>query len=242
MIDAHTHLEKGPLTIDYVMRFVKQAKAKGIDTLHILDHSHRFVEFKPIYEKYRDFEVQDKWLEPKFQNHLQDSINLKNEFQKLDVGIDVKFGLEICYQKDQNETIINILKDYNFDFLIGSVHAVDYRIYDCSFSKELLFDQYDVDDIYRKYYEEQFALIESDIFTQIGHPDQIKICGKYPSYYLTETYEKFAKLANEHHIIVENNTGSHYRYNHEDLGINKQFLDILKKNSCEMVTSSDTLP
>ena len=50
MIDGHTHLENGPLTPDYCMEFIEAAVAKGIDTLHILDHTHRFIEFAPMYE------------------------------------------------------------------------------------------------------------------------------------------------------------------------------------------------
>lgn len=50
MIDAHVHLENGPLSKDYVFEFIKSAQEKGIDHLQILDHTHRFFEFKEMYE------------------------------------------------------------------------------------------------------------------------------------------------------------------------------------------------
>ena len=45
MIDGHVHLENGDLSVDYAMQFVDAAVKKGIRTLQILDHTHRFLEF-----------------------------------------------------------------------------------------------------------------------------------------------------------------------------------------------------
>ena len=38
---------------------------------------------------------------------------------------------------------------------------------------------------------------------------------------------------------MENNTGIHYRYGHEDMGTNPVFLDILKSNGVKIMTASD---
>lgn len=40
MIDAHTHLENGDLSIEYVHKFIDAAKEKGITHLQVLDHTH----------------------------------------------------------------------------------------------------------------------------------------------------------------------------------------------------------
>ena len=241
MIDAHTHLERGPLTLEYVKEFVDSAIKNNIDTLHILDHTHRFIEFKPIYENYRFLHEQDNWLngDNKFTDSIQDYIKLIEECKKISFPIEVKFGLEVCYQDAEKEKIKQLLSNYQYDFVIGSIHAVDYRIFDCSFSKEVLWNVLPVDEIYKKYFEQEYSLIESDLFTQIGHPDQIKMLDIYPSYDLTPYYEEFAVLAKEHNINVEANTGSHYRYGHSDIGLNKDFLDILKKYDCKIITASD---
>ena len=45
MIDAHTHLENGDLSIEYVHKFIDAAKEKGITHLQILDHTHRSVSY-----------------------------------------------------------------------------------------------------------------------------------------------------------------------------------------------------
>ena len=49
-----------------------------------------------------------------------------------------------------------------------------------NFSKEILWNKYDVDDIYKRYYELVFDLVKSDLFTQLAHPDTIKMFNYYP--------------------------------------------------------------
>ena len=50
MIDGHMHLENGPLTVEYAMKFVDAGVKAGMDTIQILDHTHRFLEFQEMYE------------------------------------------------------------------------------------------------------------------------------------------------------------------------------------------------
>lgn len=242
MIDGHMHLENGPLTKEYVLQFVEEAKNKGIKTIHILDHTHRFIEFEPIYADLREYEIQDKWLNNKamkFKDHLITYIDLMKEIQTMDLDVEVKYGLEVCYTPHAEEYLREVLSQYKFDFLIGSIHSVDGILYDMGFSKELLFDVYDIDYIYKRYYELICNVIESGLFTQIGHLDQIKLFNYYPTYDLKPTYQKIAELLNKYHVKAENNTGIHYRYGHKDIGLNDELLQVLKDNHVEMITSSD---
>ena len=108
-----------------------------------------------------------------------------------------------------------------------------------SFSKELLWDKYDVNHIYRRYYELIFQLIESDLFTQLAHPDTIKLFEIYPTYDLKPTYTQLAQLLNEHHMKAENNVGCYYRYHHPDMGLSDELLKILVENHVDIITASD---
>lgn len=68
MIDGHVHLEKGPLTVAYVMEMVDAAVRMGMDTLQILDHTHRFHEFEPLYTTVKArHPLQAAWLAKKRQ-------------------------------------------------------------------------------------------------------------------------------------------------------------------------------
>jgi len=240
MIDGHVHLENGPLSKEYVFEFIKEAISKGIDELQILDHTHRFKQFAPIYEGCKINEAQINWLKSDLRDSIYDYIKLIEEMKKETLPIKVSFGLEVCYQPKEEERIKTLINDlYDWDFLVGSVHSIDYLVYDSLWSKKILWDKYNADDIYKRYYEIMFDLVKSDLFSQLAHPDTIKMFNIYPSYDLTDTYNKLAKLLNEHHMKVENNVGCYYRYNHKDMGLSDELLKIFKDNNCDLITASD---
>ena len=240
MIDGHMHLENGPLTKEYVYEFIDEAILKGIDEIQILDHTHRFKEFAPIYERCKINDAQIDWLKHDLRNSIYEYIDLIEEMKKETLPIKVKFGLEVCYQPLEEDNIKKLIKDiYNWDFLVGSVHAIDYLVYDSAWSKAELWNKYDVDYIYKRYYEIMFDLVKSDLFDQLAHPDTIKMFNYYPTYDLTDTYNKLADLLNEHHMKVENNVGCYYRYHHKDMGLADDLLAIFKKHNCELITVSD---
>jgi len=239
MIDGHTHLDKGPLTKDYVYRFIHQAIKMGIDDLQIVNHTHRFQEFKPMYEKYKIVPEQKAWLDKDLEYSIYDYIALIEEMKKEELPIKVSFGLEVCYAHEDEELIRKLLSIYKWDFLIGSLHGINFYMYDCNWSLKRFWDVFDTNDLYHEYYEETYRLIQSDIFTQLGHADTFKMFNYYPSFDLKPYYEKLAKLLNEHHMKVENNVGCYYRYNHKDMGLNDELLKILKENHCMLLTSTD---
>ena len=157
------------------------------------------------------------------------------------------FKAEIAwYLKEQSvvlpeykEEIRHILEPYQFDFLVGAIHSIDGLLYDMPWSKELLWEKYNVDDIYHRYYELIFDLVKSDLFTQLAHPDTIKMFGYYPTYDLKPTYHELAELLVEHHVKGECNTGCYYRYHHPDKGLSKELLDIFKEHHVDIITASD---
>lgn len=241
MIDGHMHLEYGDLSVDYVLEFVNAAKECGLTTIQILDHTHRFIEFAPIYDELKIAAQQQKeWLEKKKLEPLSKYHKLIEDVKRMDLDIEVRFGLEVCYTPNSEEFIRNILAQYKYDFIIGSIHSIDGLLYDMSsFSKEILWNVYDANHIYKRYYEILEQLISSDLFTQVGHPDTIKMFNIYPTYDLTPTYHKIAELMKKHHVKAENNTGCYFRYNHKDMGLSSEFLEILKEHDVEIIPCSD---
>ncbi len=242
MIDGHMHLEYGPLSVDYVLEFVQEAVKKGLDEIQILDHTHRFKEFECIYENLKKYPKQKEWLEnkkTKFCSTLTEYQNVIDDVRKMNLPIRVKFGLEVCYVPEYEDRIQEILKDTSFDFIVGAIHSIDDILYDMSFSKEYLWDVFDVDHIYRRYYGLVFQLVKSNLFTQLAHPDTIKMFNYYPTYDLKETYIELAELLNQHHMKAENNTGCYYRYHHKDMGLSDELLDILKEYGVHLITCSD---
>jgi len=240
LVDGHVHLENGPLTVEYAMKFVEAGAAMGLDAIQILDHTHRFCEFAPMYERLKQASSQQKiWLEKKRLEPLSAYFQLIEEMKQKTLPIEVKWGLEVCYDPTQKAFLSALLAQYPYDFLIGSIHSIDGLLYDMPFSQAILWDVYDVDDIYKRYYDIMLDMITSDLFTQIGHPDQLKLFHHMPTYDLRDTYERIAQAAKAHDVWMENNTGIHYRYHHEDMGTNPAFLAILKQHGVKIMTASD---
>lgn len=239
MIDGHVHLENGELSVEYCMQFVKEAQKKGITKLHILDHTHRFQEFSFMYDKLKEITQQKIWLQNKLKDSLLTYLGLIEEMKKKDLPIEVCFGLEVCYTPQDKMFLKKFLQNYSFDFLVGSIHSIDGKLYDMPFSKEILWEREDIDTIYQRYFKIMEDMIDSNLFTQIGHPDQLKLFHYAPSYNLLPTYTRIAKAAKEHEVFMENNTGIHYRYGHEDIGTNEQFLSILRNEGVKIITASD---
>lgn len=240
-IDAHTHLENGPLSEEYVLEFVEAAKAKGLKTLHILDHTHRFFEFAPMYQRVCSKDERQKlWFEQKQKNSIREYWDLIEKMKQKDLGIEVKFGLEVCFSPENEAFLREQLSQYPYDFLVGAVHSIDGRLYDMeAWSEQILWEIYENQVIYESYYGLVEMAIESDLFTQIAHPDVIKMYQYEPGFDLEEEYQRLARLALEHHVTMEDNTGAHYRYHHPQVGLDPRLREVLREHGVPIVTASD---
>lgn len=239
MIDCHIHLERGPYTIEWLNEFVKTAVNRGIDEIYLLEHSHRFTEFTPMYESICDYnDIQREWFKRKSSKSL--SINNYTKFidqvKQTSFPIKLKFGLEICYFEGWEHLIKDVLDSYSYDFATGSVHWVDGFGFD---HKKEFWESIDVDRIYIRYYEIMQKLIESDLFTGVAHPDSIKAFGHKSSYQLVDTYRKLADLLCKHDMYAEQSGGLHLNYNCHELGMNETMLKIFIDQGVRILTASD---
>ena len=133
----------------------------------------------------------------------------------------------------------DILKNYKFDFLTGSVHWIDGWGFDHPRQKEL-WKSKNIDEVYKRYYEIMFQLCESGLFSGLAHPDSIKCFGFKPNIDLTEYYEKLAVLLNKYGMYAENSGGLRLNYSPDiELGLNSQLLTILRKHHVQIETASD---
>ena len=241
LVDGHMHLEYGELNEEYVMRFVDAAVARGLDEINILDHTHRFKEFECCYEHLRKYKEQDTWLKQKtkFCNTLDDYYNLIETIRKKDLPIRVKFGLEVCYSANTEDMLRQVLKNVHLDFLTGAVHSIDSILYDMPFSMKLFEDRKDLETIDREFYESELSLVHSGLFNRLAHPDQIRICGSYDDAKLFSTYEKLANALKEADMYAENNSGIHYRYGFDVIGLGENLLRTFRNRRVRLICASD---
>ncbi|HOA78785.1 MAG: histidinol-phosphatase [Bacilli bacterium] len=235
MIDAHVHIEFGEYAIEYIERMVDKAREKGITEIWVLDHTHKFLEFKPVYEIIRSDAFNRAWYDRKRPIPLADFLELASSVKKRSYPVTVKFGLEVCYFEEKEEELRGILREHDFDFLIGSVHFIDGFGFDLSRKN---WEGKDVNRLYRRYYEITESLIKSGLFTALGHPDAIKLFEKYPDYPLADAYRRVAALLKERGMATENNSGLS-RYGFPYPGLNPEFLRILKETGVVINRASD---
>lgn len=242
MIDAHIHLETYEYTLAFLQAYIDQAQKMGIEEIHILEHTHHFQEWLPLYSDAIETAPETKeWLLKHKMIPIQQYYDFIQLARTQTYPIIVKFGLEVCYFPQKEAFIKEMLHDFDFDFAIGSIHYVFNRPYDLKgISEKILWDQYPVNTIYQEYYQLVLQSVKSDLFTQIGHPDTIKMFQQYrPTLDFIPIYHELAKTLYEHHVIAENNVGCHYRYNHPDMGMNDILLSILQEHHVTLTTSSD---
>ena len=239
MIDGHIHIERGDYTLEWIQKFVDRAIETGIDEIRLLEHNYMFKEFFPMYEKVcanNDF-VNDWFHRKAGLKNYDEYLNLIDQVRNREYPVKIKFGLEVCYFEEYQELIKEQTRDKGFDFLLGSIHFVDDFAFD--HTKEL-WDGIDVDTIYHHYFRDSILLAKSNLFDGIGHPDTIKLFGHKPSYSLTDYYEQLANELAKNNMYADQNSGAERRCpTTASLGIDSEFLRVLKKHNVQIITSSD---
>lgn len=242
MKDVHMHLERGSYTKEYLNEFVKTALSRNIDEIWVLEHTHRFDEFMPIYQQVCEVnDLQKAWVTKKKTQPLKNFTDFIDAMKQEEFPIKIKFGLEVCYFPQHEKKIKELLDTYPFDFVVGSIHYIDDMAYDLAgISEETLWNRYDADWIYDRYFDLTKQLIKSDLFDGLAHPDTIKMFHIMPSYPMAPKFEEISQLLNEHNMYTENNVGCYYRYGHEDMGLSDEVLEVLKKNHVRLYCATDS--
>lgn len=230
--DCHIHIEHGPYTIEWIKKFIDQAQYMGLSEIYLLEHTHRFYEFKELYNTF-----QRNWLSTKKKRNIIDYINLIEACKRIRFPISVKFGLEICYVPGQENLIKNITSIYNFDFLVGSIHSID------GFEYDLFPESWvgkNVNTLYKRYYEITLEAINSKLFDGIAHPDAIKCFGFDSTLDMSKYYLKMALLINKNKMYIEDNGGLMLNYGYKkELGMNEKMRKIFKENNVNIKFASD---
>ncbi|MCM1115754.1 MAG: PHP domain-containing protein [Clostridium sp.] len=232
MKDLHIHIERGPYTIEWIEQFIKKAQDMDLEEICLLEHSIRFKDFHPTFKEAAEYNLyQKKWFDGKAKSaHRLDEFKaLAAEIRSRDYPVKVSFGLEICFFEQHQDKIKELTSDGFFDYLLGSVHWVDNWTFN---QRKYQWLGKDFNKIYQRYFALENALVESEIFDIIAHPDLITCHGLYPSYDLGDTYKALCKNIKAHNMCLEMNTS-------KGLGVNKEFFDIAKNVGVHFSAGSD---
>lgn len=88
----------------------------------------------------------------------------------------VKIGLEIGYEPGLVPAIEAMIAARSYDYIIGSLHYIDGWAFDHPDYRHM-FEERDVDQVYRRYYKLMEMLVASGLFDLVGHMDVVKKWG-----------------------------------------------------------------
>ena len=181
----HTTLSDGQNTHE---EMVLSAIEKGFDEIGFSDHFCIKQPCKWAVGADGIFRLEEKIVEMK---------------EKYGHKINILFGIEVDYFKDQEKEIREALQKFNFDYVIGSIHFLDDWNYDTDKSR---YEEFSNDFLYEWYFRELQKAAKSGLFDIMGHPDLIKkfrICPETPK---KQLFEETASVFANSGVAFEMNT------------------------------------
>lgn len=160
LADYHIHTNFSIDSDEPMENMIKSAIAKGISEIAVTDHVDFDTKYYPI---------------PDYTNYIPVFNNLKDKYKD---QIKIKLGVEIGLENMWSEKINRFTDEYNFDFIIGSSHAV--QTLDLYFDQKEYFSAKTKNEAYTVYFEEILKNIEvCPDFNVYGHIDFVSRYGMY---------------------------------------------------------------
>jgi len=169
-----------------------------------------------------------------YDKYVREISNLQIKYKKdINILLGAEINLEPSIEKETNE----YLSRYPFDFIIGSLHAFEFKDFATpDFSKGLTQDEY-----YKKYFEWGIGCVKKDFnFSVLGHIDYIIRYGGYDNKILNmdvhrEYIKEILKTLIDKGKGIEINTAG-LRYNLGHLHPKIEILQMYKDLGGEIVT------
>jgi len=218
MQDYHLHLwtHEDPstwLVIDQLSAYCEAAKEQGVVEIAITEHLSRFSRtidlVGPIWEDNNDSPALKQSMAAYFDFHARGDLDAYVELvlEAKRQGLPIKLGMEVDYMRDKMDAVADMLADYPFDVLLGSVHWMGSWMFDVV-EEPVHLDEWDrrsteqAWDAYVACMEELAATKSCDV---LAHPDVIKIAGRIPDA-PEEWWDRIAEAAASSGMAAEVNS------------------------------------
>ena len=190
MIDYHLHLwphseSSVYYRLDQIAEYCERAAAQGVTELALTEHSHRFVDVMNTVGNFWERQGHEPtapamtaYFDWHSRNSIEEYVTLAQRAK--DEGLPVKIGLEVDYFRGQMDVVSDLLAQYPFDVLIGSVHWLGTWQFDDLDNplQQAEWDSRSLESCWRDYttaFEELAATKSVDV---MAHPDLIKVAGR----------------------------------------------------------------
>lgn len=213
MIDYHLHViahGDRPMTVENILEYCEVAHGRDIRQMGITEH--------------------DRYL---------DDIDLDafRQARELSQEVGLRLGIEIDFIPGNEKEMDRVAAALPYDYVIGSVHRVDYEEVDHPDHMEI-YDKWEAYDLYEAYYENVRKAALSGRFDVIGHPDLIKIFRHFPDRDITPMLEETADAIAESGIVVDVNAAG-LRKPIGEIYPSRNFLEMFYRRGVPIILSSD---
>ncbi len=171
LTDYHVHLRPDredaraaeAFTPANVERYRAQAEEHGIAELGVSEHVYRFQQALSV------------WQHELWRRSAVDDLDAYVGFLRDET--DLKVGIEADFVVGREDRLANLLEQYEWDYVVGSVHflgdlAVDHPDFDIWEARGAR-----VDEVWRRYFQTLGEAARTGLFDVLAHPDLVKVWG-----------------------------------------------------------------
>ncbi|MEE9417557.1 MAG: histidinol-phosphatase [Acidimicrobiales bacterium] len=249
MLDLHVHVwphhpGTPTPTFEQLERYCEAAASKGISQIAITEHSYRFArilnDVVPQWDRPTTgatAEATSHVLEVEGAADLDAYVSALQDAQS--AGLPLLIGLEVDYLAGAMPAMAEVLGDYPFDVLLGSVHWLDEWLFD-DYGTEAFASQWEernVDEVFSQYVDSVLDLAHTEVVDVLAHLDVIKVAG-----------HRATRLSEHEHRLVEGLSDTNLVVEFSSAGLRKPvadtypsltLLDALLEAGMSLTTASD---
>lgn len=170
VVDYHVHTTRCGHAVGAMERYVERAIHAGLTELGFSDHLYLY--WLPPEQRDRELGMAEWELE----FYLRDVYRCRERYAS---DIAIRVSTEADFIPGHERTLEAILRRYDWDYVLGSVHFVDG--WGCDDRRYLAgYERWDVDALYRRYFDLVGEAAETGFFDIMAHVDLIKKFGHRP--------------------------------------------------------------
>ena len=214
MLDYHLHLwphefAETPLSLDQIAAYCEHAQAAGVKEIALTEHLHRFVDGREAIGHFWADEPDlglrasmDAYFDHHAHADLAAYVDLCLEAKA--AGLPVVMGMEVDYCPGRMDKIGELLGQFPFDVLLGSVHWLgSWRFDDLADpASQAQWGARSIDHCFEDYTRAMEELAATKSCDVLAHPDLIKVAGHQPDA-PQEWWDRIAEAAAKHASVVE---------------------------------------
>jgi len=171
LTDLHVHLRPDDLdrtaadhfTAENAEHYLATAHDRGVEYLGVSEHVYRFRQGLSI------------WDHPFWRENAQDDLDEYCAFIREDTGL--RLGIEVDFVQGREDRVANVLDQYEFDYVLGSIHFLGSAAVDMRGEWDIWARGRDPDTVWRRYFETLGEAARSGLFDVLSHPDLVKVWG-----------------------------------------------------------------